>query len=168
MRTKLAFLAAIWLLSSAANAQDAEKCKELATSADRLACLQAVPLGTRGGWQGPVQPSPRFYRAQAAQAMQNAFLKEGADVSVTASEALNEVDFQMGRQRSELPQLVIFAAFGKPFVYKMITEGRVLEKARELGFRGVDFHSKYDGHWYYPVSATGDLPRCDRMNRLCY
>lgn len=73
------------------------------------------------------------------------------------------------RDKKRYPMLVVFAYFGKPFVYQAVAETKFLENARNLGFRTVDFFSRSsEGHWLYDLPAAGPLPRCDRNQRLCH
>jgi hypothetical protein len=66
------------------------------------------------------------------------------------------------------PMLMFFGHFSKEFVHRALTQGAVLARARELGFRSVDFFDRApDGHFQFVVSKTEPLPRCAADNRLC-
>lgn len=66
------------------------------------------------------------------------------------------------------PMLIFVGRFARAFVHRALTEGAVLERARELGFRSVEFFDRGpDHHYQFVLSKTGPLPRCAAYNRLC-
>lgn len=71
-------------------------------------------------------------------------------------------------QAGPVPALMFFGHFSHTFVHRAVTDGAVLEKARALGFRSVEFIDRGPGgNYLFEVSKTGPLPKCAAYNRLC-
>ena len=82
---------------------------------------------------------------------------------VSASVAVDEEG-----QAGPTPALRFFGHFSPSFIHRALTDGAVLERARSLGFRTVDFFDRGpDGNFVFELSKTGPLPRCEAHNRLC-
>lgn len=63
--------------------------------------------------------------------------------------------------------LIIFGPLSKARVYQSITRLDVLAKAKEAGFKTVDFIDRgNDGRWTYDLTGPS-IPKCDIRNRLC-
>jgi hypothetical protein len=66
------------------------------------------------------------------------------------------------------PALRFFGHFAPSFIHRALTDGAVLERARSLGFKTVDFFDRGpDGNFVFELSKTGPLPKCEVHNRLC-
>jgi hypothetical protein len=66
------------------------------------------------------------------------------------------------------PTLMFVGSLSREFVQMTVTKGAVLERARTLGFRSVDFFDRGpDSHYQFVLSKTQPLPRCAAYNRLC-
>jgi len=66
------------------------------------------------------------------------------------------------------PTLMFVGSLSRDFVQRAVTTGAVLERARALGFRSVDFFDRGpDSHYQFVLSKTGPLPKCAAYNRLC-
>jgi hypothetical protein len=66
------------------------------------------------------------------------------------------------------PALMFFGHFSPSFVQRALTEGAVLERARTLGFRSVEFVDRgQDGNFLFELRKTGPLPKCAAYDRLC-
>ncbi len=71
-------------------------------------------------------------------------------------------------QAGPVPALMFFGHFAQSFVRRAVTDGAVLERARTLGFRSVEFIDRGPGgNFLFELSRTGPLPRCAAHNRLC-
>jgi hypothetical protein len=66
------------------------------------------------------------------------------------------------------PTLMFVGSLSRDFVQLTVTKGAVLERARALGFRSVDFFDRGpDSHYQFVLSKTGPLPKCAAHKRLC-
>ncbi len=66
------------------------------------------------------------------------------------------------------PTLIFLGHFSKDFVSRALTNGAVLARAKELGFKSVDFFDRGpDGHYQFVLSQTAPLPKCAAYQRLC-
>jgi hypothetical protein len=71
-------------------------------------------------------------------------------------------------QAGPTPTLMFVGSLSRDFVQRAVTTGAVLERARALGFRSVDFFDRGpDSHYQFVLSKTGPLPKCAAYNRLC-
>jgi len=71
-------------------------------------------------------------------------------------------------QAGPVPALMFFGQFSQAFVRRAVTDGAVLEKARALGFRSVEFIDRGPGgNYLFELSRTGALPKCAAHSRLC-
>ena len=71
-------------------------------------------------------------------------------------------------QAGPIPALMFFGQFSHAFVHRAVTEGAVLERARALGFRSVEFIDRGPGgNYLFELTRTGPLPKCAAYNRLC-
>ena len=106
-----------------------------------------------------IERSLRSERAIYAQGLERILISNGMPASVRVHE-----DGQAG----PTPALMFFGRFEPSFVQRAVTEGAVLERARALGFRSVEFIGRGpDGNYVFEMSRTGPLPRCAAYNRLC-
>lgn len=163
MRRSLGALFALCLTAQEGAAADAEHCRSLTDDKARLACFDATASAAK---PVAVQASPAN-RVDYALQIERSFLKAGQNMSVMAPEAPDKAS-AVAESPLDYPQLILFAYFDRPFVYKTVAETEILATARALGFKTVDFFSRNAGHWIFDVSGKGPLPRCDRVKRLCY
>jgi hypothetical protein len=71
-------------------------------------------------------------------------------------------------QAGPTPTLMFVGSLSRDFVQRAVTTGAVLERAKALGFRSVDFFDRGpDSHYQFVLSKTGPLPKCAAYNRLC-
>jgi hypothetical protein len=71
-------------------------------------------------------------------------------------------------QAGPTPTLMFVGSLSRDFVQRAVTTGAVLERARALGFRSVDFFDRGpDSHFQFVLSKSGPLPKCAAYNRLC-
>ena len=63
--------------------------------------------------------------------------------------------------------LIIFGYMSKALVYQTITRLGVLKDAKAAGFKRVIFSPKGSGGDYVYDLSGGELPRCDKVGKLC-
>jgi len=101
----------------------------------------------------------RNERLVYAQGLERILLSNGMPASVRVHE-----DGQAG----PTPALMFFGQFSQGFVQRAVTDGAVLERARALGFRSVEFIDRGPGgNYLFELSKTGPLPKCAAYKRLC-
>jgi hypothetical protein len=106
-----------------------------------------------------IERALRNERLIYAQGLEKILLGNGMAASVRVHE-----DGQAG----PVPALMFFGRFSPSFVQRAATDGAVLQRARELGFRSVEFVNRGPGGNYrFALSKTGPLPKCAAYNRLC-
>lgn len=162
------FILVAWALSALpAAAEGPEACRAIKDDKARLTCFDTA------AWPSPAPvkaaepaPSSAQSRMEYAAQIERSFLKDGQDMSVMSLEGPDKTG-AFSRDKKAYPMLILFAYFGKPFVYKVISETPFLDTAQKLGYRNVDFFSRNDGHWYFEIPASGPVPQCDRNRGLC-
>ena len=101
----------------------------------------------------------RNERLVYAQGLERILLTNGMPASVRVHEE---------GQAGPVPALMFFGQFSHAFVHRAVTEGAVLERARALGFRSVEFIDRGPGgNYLFELARTGPLPKCAAYNRLC-
>jgi hypothetical protein len=66
------------------------------------------------------------------------------------------------------PTLMFFGHFTKEFVARALTSGAILHRAKQLGFKSVDFFDRGpEGHYQFVLSRSAPLPKCAAYQRLC-
>jgi hypothetical protein len=106
-----------------------------------------------------IERALRNERLIYAQGLEKILLTNGMAASVRVHE-----DGQAG----PVPALMFFGHFSHSFVHRAVTDGAVLERARTLGFRSVEFVDRGPaGNYLFELSKTGPLPKCAAYNRLC-
>ena len=131
---------------------------------ERLACYDVAAKP-----QTPVAiiEKTQAARAQYADAIRRMFLSNGISMDVFWPEQYDKKSLDNPAFRHLYPRLYIFGYLNNAFVYQATTTGKVLENAKAVGFKGVEFYSKgSDGMWLFDVSGAS-LPRCDVGKRLC-
>ncbi len=97
-------------------------------------------------------------RQAYAQGLEKILVSNGMSVGVMVYEG----------QAGPTPTLMFVGSLSRDFVQRAVTTGAVLERARALGFRSVDFFDRGpDSHFQFVLSKTGPLPKCAAYNRLC-
>jgi hypothetical protein len=100
----------------------------------------------------------RNERRVYAQGLEKILMSNGISVSVMVYEG------QVGPS----PTLMFFGHFTKEFVSRALTNGAVLQRAKELGFTSVDFFDRGpEGHYQFVLSKAAPLPKCAAYQRLC-
>jgi hypothetical protein len=100
----------------------------------------------------------RHERRVYAQGLEKILLANGVNVSVMVYEG----------QAGPSPTLMFLGYFTKEFVTRALTNGAVLQRAKELGFSSVDFFDRGpDGHYQFVLSKSAPLPKCAAYQRLC-
>ena len=111
-----------------------------------------------GGFRLSPEQMQRHERRVYAQGLEKILVSNGMVVSVMVYEG------QVGTS----PTLMFFGHFTKEFVARSLTNGAVLQRAKELGFKSVDFFDRGpEGHYQFVVSKTAPLPKCAAYQRLC-
>jgi hypothetical protein len=71
-------------------------------------------------------------------------------------------------QGGPTPALMFFGQFSRSFIQRALTDGAVLERARALGFRAVNFFDRGpEGNYVFKLAKAGPLPKCDARYRMC-
>lgn len=155
------------IASAPALARAASDCAKITDGKDRLACFDAAEAPAKAEAPLPVIASANT-RAAYADYLRKFFLSNGVDMAVFWPEAENpERPKEIRREAKRFPMLHFFGWVGNPFIYQLITQGRVLDNARERGFKSVEFQSKgSEGMWIFDLSGPA-IPQCDIMRRLC-
>jgi hypothetical protein len=100
----------------------------------------------------------RRERLVYAQGLERILLANGLSVGVLVYEG----------QAGPTPTLMFVGSLSRDFVHRAATKGAVLERARALGFRSVDFFDRGpDSHYQFVLSKDSPLPKCAAYNRLC-
>ena len=100
----------------------------------------------------------RRERQVYAQGLEKILVANGMSVGVLVYEG----------QAGPTPTLMFVGSLSRDFVQRAVTTGAVLERARALGFRSIDFFDRGpDSHYQFVLSKTGPLPKCAAYNRLC-
>lgn len=104
------------------------------------------------------EQSLRNERLVYAQGLERIMLSNGVNVGVAVYEG----------KADPTPTLMFVGHFSREFVERAVTNGAVLQRAKELGFKSVDFFDRGpDGHYQFVLSTTAPLPKCAAYNRLC-
>lgn len=144
-------------------AQGYEDCRSIADGEARLACYDAAAKPKEAPAAPPVVASAITRRGYTQQ-IERIFLGAGVDISVFPMETAGD---RRNEQFTKYPRLILFGYINKPFVYKAITEWKLLENAKQVGFRAIEFADKGpDGRWFFDISGA-QLPNCDVNKRLC-
>jgi hypothetical protein len=107
----------------------------------------------------PTERALRNERLIYAQGLEKILLTNGMAASVRVHEE---------GQAGPTPALMFFGHFSQSFVRRAVTEGAVLERARGLGFRSVDFIDRGPGgNYLFELPKTGPLPKCAAYKRVC-
>jgi hypothetical protein len=94
-----------------------------------------------------------------AQGLEKILVANGVGASVIVDE-----DGQGG----PTPALMFFGQFSRSFIQRALTDGAVLERARTLGFRSVNFFDRGpEGNYVFELGKAGPLPKCDARYRMC-
>jgi hypothetical protein len=100
----------------------------------------------------------RHERQVYARGLEKILVSNGMSVGVLVYEG----------QAGPTPTLMFVGSLSRDFVQRAVTTGAVLERARALGFRSVDFFDRGpDSHYQFVLSKAGPLPKCAAYNRLC-
>jgi hypothetical protein len=122
-----------------------------------------TPAGEPRPWQRDTSEAAReqalrLERQEYARGLERILVSNGVSVGVVVYEG----------PAGPAPTLMFFGELSREFVQMTASKGAVLERARELGFRSVDFFDRGpDSHYQFVLSQTGPLPKCAAYNRLC-
>lgn len=113
----------------------------------------------------PVDPKAAGERAERNERF---FYAQGLErILLTNGMAANVRVHEEGKA-GPVPALLFFGQFSPAFVRRAVTQGAVLERARALGFKSVEFIDRGPGgNYLFALSKTGPLPKCAAHNRLC-
>jgi len=171
--TGCAALSAIILYAVAVPAiAQAPNCASMADDKARLACYDrgakpkekpqtVLPQTTTA--PKPATATVPYETLEYRARLERVFLQSGmsADVFVEAAKS-----GKAGSDFRRYPELIIWTYLTKAMVFKLITESKLLDGAKEAGFKMVDFWDKgNEGHWFYDLTQSGS---CDVNKRLCY
>lgn len=136
-------------------------CSGIINDKARLACydLAAPPVKEASRSPSPAMDQQRLiYRTQ----LERAFLKSGISAELFMPDAASDPSNFKGKY----PKLIVWTYLSRAAVFQLITEAKVLDGAREVGFKMVDFTDKgHEGHWIYDLTEDSN---CDVKKRLCY
>ena len=96
--------------------------------------------------------------------LEKVFLNAGIDLPILGNE---ETVPPMVRPKGQIyPKMTIngYRTVGKPFVYKAMTDWKILENAKAVGFNSVEIMG-YDRFWYFDLTAG--VPQCDIDRVIC-
>jgi hypothetical protein len=100
----------------------------------------------------------RDERLAYAKGLEKILLSNGVNVSVVVYEG----------RADPTPTLMFVGHFSSEFVQRAVTNGAVLQRAKDLGFKSVDFFDRGpDGHYQFVLSKSAPLPKCATYHRLC-
>ena len=102
------------------------------------------------------QPSQQEF----AQELERFFLRNGITIDVNAIES--------DRAGYATPYLHFFGYMSKAMIFQLLENGKLLQTAKKIGFRGVDFQSKVDGHYFFDLTGDGPIPHCAQHDRVCW
>jgi hypothetical protein len=118
-----------------------------------------APIDSRADPKTALDRATRNERLVYAQGLERILVSNGMAASVRVHEE---------GQAGPVPALMFFGQFSHAFVHRAVTEGAVLERARALGFRSVEFIDRGPGgNYLFELTRTGPLPKCAAYNRLC-
>jgi hypothetical protein len=139
-----------------ANAADPQQVRQTALAGAQSMSTGSLPASDA---RAAIERAMRNERLIYAQGLERILRINGVSASVTVDE-----DGQGG----PTPALRFFGHFEPAFIHRALTSGAVLERARSLGFRTVDFFDRGpDGNYVFELSKTGPLPKCEAHNRMC-
>jgi hypothetical protein len=97
-------------------------------------------------------------RSQYAGRLERAMLKIGMSAEVAVEQTKNASSTQsLG---GKFPKLIVFSYLSKSLVFNLITEGKVLDGAKEAGFQSVVFLDRGDdGLWTFDLTKPGSCAR---------
>lgn len=171
----------LWLAASALSvsclltahintAWSVEECTSIQGDKERLKCFDNAIKNRSGSKKGAIKNSVETPRKKAivpvsraeeearwayAKNLERVFLSSGVNTDVFTREPGST-------------ELILFGYMNKAIVYKLITEGMILVRAKELGFKKVQFRDKVaNGAWFFDLSKPGPPPQCDIVRRLC-
>lgn len=131
--------------------------EEAPSKADAVPASAYVP-GDAQERQVTREQAQRSERRVYAHGLEKILIDNGVNVSVLVYEG----------QVGPTPTLMFVGYFSREFVSKALTNGAVLERARDLGFKSVDFFDRGpEGHYQFVLSKAAPLPKCAAYNRLC-
>lgn len=172
---KHALLAALTLLAGCAAEQERGEKAEVAYAPTagpaEQPMRQPAPVGAQplpaGDARAKERGAPEAAREGILRSERRTYA-EGLERILVANGVSARVVVYEGGQGSQAPMLMFVGPFSTSFVQRALTAGAVLERARNLGFRSVEFFdSEPGGHYLFELSKTGPLPRCAVNNRLC-
>jgi hypothetical protein len=133
MKTRFAVAALLLCTLTIPAVADVPSCAGITDNKSRLACREQARRSYRSHLEGAL-----FDRGSIA----GIFVEETGDHNSGA-----------------YPKLIVWTVLDKATVYRLIDEAKVLEGARESGFRMVQFTDKgNDGHWFFDLTRPGIWP----------
>ncbi|HEY1245134.1 MAG TPA: hypothetical protein VH913_05270 [Hyphomicrobiaceae bacterium] len=109
-------------------------------------------------------------RAVMARALRNERLiyAQGLEKILVANGVGASVIVDEDGQAGPTPALMFFGQFSRSFIQRALTDGAVLERARALGFRAVNFFDRGpEGNYVFELAKAGPLPKCAARSRMC-
>ena len=165
MRATLAASLLIFCATEHALAQSAN-CAAVTDDKERLACYDDAAQ-KHATPQRAELPSTPDGRAQFADNIRRSLLSRGADASAWVYETKRK-DAVGIDPLNRFPLLIVFAPLNNSSVFQLAgQQGKILEIAHRLGFKGVQFNNKFGGgSWWFDLSGKL-LPQCDISKRVC-
>lgn len=141
----LAVVLSASLFATQAAAQPDDVCKSKKSIPDRLACLDKRSAA--------VEAKRSDERYKFAKRIERALLSAGVSMTVTV---LDDTKLLFMRDEG--------GSFAKATVYQIMTGGDLLNTAKPLGFKTIEFLSR---HEVYTFDLTAREPRCAVRGILC-
>jgi hypothetical protein len=164
---KHALLAALILLAGCAAEQERGEATAMAYAPaplpDPQPLRQPAPAGDASAKS---QEAPDAIRERALRAERQIYAQGLEKILVSNGISASVLVYENGL--GQTPMLMFVGPFTSSFVQRALTAGAVLERARNLGFKSVEFFDREPGgHYQFELSKTGPLPRCAINTRLC-
>lgn len=134
------------------------------------ALLTSLTIHFASAQDGPLDtayiPRAPEGRAQFAQNLKRALLGNGINISAASFE--RKAPDTTDPVGIGYPKLWLFGYFNDSVVFQLATKLQLLQRAKKLEFKSVEFQSKdytNGGYWYNIAGPS--LPSCDVVRRLC-
>jgi hypothetical protein len=169
---KQALLAALILLAGCAAEHERTDASDVAygtaTAPRQPAAALDAPPGTSPISTSSLPPVDTKLASERALRTERLIYAQGLEKILLANRMAASVRVHEEGQPGPTPALMFFGSFSQSFVRRAVTDGAVLERARALGFRSVEFIDRGpSGNYVFELSKTGPLPKCAAYNRLC-
>lgn len=150
--------AAIISISISAHAWAETDCASIANDWARNTCYGLSAKDTTNRVK-PAAPQLTTAAMDLRSRLDKLFLEAGIDIQV--------IVISKPPAAGKLPQLMLFGYVSRVSIYQITTKTDLIRRAKEAGFRSIDFFSKSgDGHWVFDLTGSGQT--CARGGELCF